>query len=70
MSTNTRPSRASGGNFNDITISEARYAANDILTYLDISEIITLMELEEGEILTQLILDGTVDLGRLYAFID
>lgn len=57
-------------NTNDITVSEARHAANDILTYLDIGEIITLLELEEGEVLTQLILDGIVDLGPLYAFID
>lgn len=52
----------------EITVSEARNAANAILTYLDIVDVLNYLELDEGDVLTQLILEGTIDLGQLDAF--
>lgn len=52
----------------EITVSEARNAANAILTYLDIVDVLNYLELDEGDVLTQLILEGIIDLGQLDAF--
>lgn len=53
----------------NITVSEARSLANDILCFMDINQIISILELDEGEILTDLILNGNIEADKLNAFL-
>lgn len=50
------------------TVSEAKDMANSMLTYMDITELLAFLEVDEGELLTTLILEGTIDVSSFYGF--
>ena len=50
------------------TVSEAKNIANSMLTYMDIAEILEFLEVDEGELLTTLILEDIIDVSSFYGF--